>query len=332
MKLNPDIREIKPPTPTCHAPAIERWAGGTALAWFGGTMEGADDSAVYVMPDMAGEQVIKLAVAGLPAWNPVLIEYQDRLLLFYRLGRFCDCWQTMVAEIKWHSQGVCSVSPSQFLPAGIIGPVKCRPVEHIGCLVCGASVETAMRWSAYVETLLRTKAGAWECWRSRPIEMGKRPADKAARGLIQPAVWQDAAGIWHALMRCDGMDGRAWHASSDLLEDWSPALPTDIRNPNSGLSVTVVDGQAWLAHNDSAIYRRPLRVVPLAEIPGDRPGTDCVRAIGPGIVVDPGPVIAPAGGTTEVSYPYLAPGRQGGLLLAYTYMRQRIRVATLDVE
>lgn len=316
--------EIDPGTPSCHAATVEYLDGERVLAWFGGTMEGAPD--VKLSLQWRGHTVkLGPGAVPLPCWNPVLVTMAGRLLMFMKVGRYCDSWQTFLLELAPSLTGrTLVVRSSTPLPAGMNGPVKNRPIVDGNRLICGSSVETYFRWTSYVEVAERTARG-WSFRRSDPIPMGQK-AGAGCPGLIQPALWRAADGSFYALMRCGGDNGHVWWScAKEPLGEWAPALPTGICNPSSGLAVLQAGGGTFLAHNASTLCRYPLV---LREISADQTG---VRG-GTPLELDTITETPDFPATPEVSYPALAETPAGTAMVAYTYQRRKIKLAEVELS
>ena len=69
------------------------------------------------------------------------------------------------------------------------------------------------------------------------------------RGVIQPTLWADDENHIHMLLR--STEGKIYRSdSADGGYHWSPAVPTDIPNNNSGIDITKLsDGRLILVHN-----------------------------------------------------------------------------------
>jgi predicted neuraminidase len=151
------------PWQQCHASTIIQGVDGDLLlAFFAGTREGADDTAIYLIRGAARHTGAVDARAGAasdswswskPArltdvmdahWNPVLARSPlGKLTLFFKRGRPISQWQTwrMTSEDDGHTW-----SPADELVPGDRGgrgPVRNPPVVlSSGRWVAGASTET----------------------------------------------------------------------------------------------------------------------------------------------------------------------------------------------
>jgi predicted neuraminidase len=169
------------PFPSCHASTIVELEPNRFLAaWFGGRAEGAADVKIWQArfdgrtwsrPEVAAEE------RGFPCWNPVLFKSRSRaLFLFYKAGPSPMTWTGFVR--RWTDR---DWGPVQQLPAGLLGPIKNKPIQLAdGAIVAGTSVESHRAWAAWVER--STDDGrTWQ--RYGPIQVPGHP-----HGIIQPTL------------------------------------------------------------------------------------------------------------------------------------------------
>jgi len=101
--------------------------------------------------------------------------------------------------------------------------------------------------------------------------------------------------------------------SKDGGRTWSPVVPTETPNPNSGTdAVTLRDGRHLLVYNPVTKGRSPL------SIGISRDGKTWQEALI--LEKDPG----------EYSYPAVIQGRDGTVHVTYTWKRERIRYVQID--
>ena len=234
------------PFAQCHASTIVDTGSGLAVAWFGGSAEGAADAGIWLSRREGGRWTQPAEVAkgraangaGEPCWNPVLFRPTGGpLLLFYKAGASPSSWRGMVTRSSDDGRTWSGPEP---LPDGIIGPVKNHPIEMAdGTIVCGSSTE-GEGWRVHFETT-KDRGATWTG--TAPINDGKTP------GLIQPALLKCADGTVIALMRSDG--GRIYESRSvDGGAIWTAPAPITFPNPNSGIdAVTLRDGRQILVYN-----------------------------------------------------------------------------------
>jgi predicted neuraminidase len=243
------------PYPQCHASTIAEAAPGRLVAaWFGGTRERAPDVGIWVARHEGGKWLPGNEVANgksetgprLPTWNPVLFQPTPNgpLILFYKVGPSPSEWWGMVMT---SSDGGRAWSAPRKLPAGILGPIKNKPVLlKDGSWLCPTSKEgTAAGWRVYFE---RT-GDSGKTWQSiGPVDKGIGPGLDA----IQPSILFRKNGQLQALCRTrNGVIAST--LSDDSGRTWSPLVATALPNPNSGTdAVTLRDGRQLLVYNHSA--------------------------------------------------------------------------------
>jgi predicted neuraminidase len=299
--------------PSCHASTVVETKPNEFLAaWFGGTDEGAKDVAIWLSRRDAVEhwsEPQKVAdEPGVPCWNPVLFrERSGPLFLFYKAGPSPQTWSGFVRSS--HDGGE-SWQPPEVLPAGLLGPIKNKPVQLAsGRVVAGTSVESYRTWACWVE-ISDDRCATWR--RHGPITV---PGENY--GIIQPTIFETANGSLRMLTRATQRIGRICSAtSSDGGLTWTDAKPTELPNPNSGIdAVRLTDGRIVLCHNPTHTSRTPL----VLSISADDGST---WKAGPTLESDPG----------EYSYPAIIQGSGGEIHVTCTWKRSRIRHWTLDLK
>lgn len=255
----PSVAEFIAPPVTGHVHAstfVPLAEGGVLAAWFEGSREGARDVAICGAVRRKGAWGAKRRLAKAnpesPHWNPVLRRADDgRIELFFKVGRNCSDWRTYVQESR--DEGVTWSAARELIPGevwGGRGPVKNKCLRlQSGRWLAPASREfdpdrqfkLETQWRAFVD--ISDNDG--RSWRASPIF--PMPADVKG-GVIQPSLWEDAAGV-HALMRAT--DGWIWRTdSTDRGETWGTCRRTTLENVNSGIDcVRASDGRIYLALN-----------------------------------------------------------------------------------
>jgi predicted neuraminidase len=295
------------PFASCHASTIVETAPGEFLAaWFGGSREGALDVAIWGAAFGDGRWSAPEILADepeTPCWNPVLFATADgRVHLYYKAGPNPQSWSGFVRVRDSHREW----SQPAILPAGILGPVKNKPLLLAsGRIVSGTSVESYHAWAAWVE-LSDDDGRTWR--RSGPIAVPGEP-----RGVIQPALFETSTGAIRMLLRSARIGRICEAVSNDGGETWSDARPTALPNPNSGIdAVRLRDGRVALCHNPVERGRTPL-MLSVSEDDGVTWREAAVLESEPG----------------EYSYPALVQAEAGEVHVTYTWRRERIAHATL---
>lgn len=237
------------PTPECHASTILKLDDGALLAaWFAGTREADLDTLIWVSRCEGGVWSAPRAVTpevSVQHWNPVLFQRRDgTVALYYKLCYPIPDWHTRVI---FSADGGRSWSMPRELVSGDRsggrGPVKNKNLRLSGGRVLAPASTEQLPWRCFVDV----SDDDGETWVKRPIPVGAPHANEIH--LIQPTLWEQPEGCVHALMRSNR--GRVFHSvSEDAGESWSPAMPTDIPNNNSGIDCVRMDsGDIVLAYN-----------------------------------------------------------------------------------
>lgn len=235
--------------PQCHASTLCMLPDRSLVcAWFAGTKEGAPDCAVWCAQfrDGVWSEPVKAAdAAGMPCWNPVLLQNGRALLLFYKVGSAIPEWQTWISQSE---DGGISWSPGRELVPGDVGgrgPVKNKCLRlRSGILLAPASLETEHEWICFTD---RSKDGGLHWMAGAPVPLDR--GEVTGLGAIQPALWQQRDGTVGMLMRStEGVLLRS--ESTDEGNSWSPARRTRLPSNNSGIDlVRMDDGRLILVCN-----------------------------------------------------------------------------------
>jgi predicted neuraminidase len=293
-----------------HASTIAETESGLIAAWFAGTREGHGDVGIWAARQEDGRWLPPVEVADgrvmlrrrFPCWNPVLFQpKRGPLLLFYKVGPSPSRWWGMLMTSADEGR---TWSQPRRLPAGILGPIKNKPIQLAdGRLLCPSSDEQG-RWRIHLEWADET-ANTWR--RGPPLNDGQSFA------AIQPCLLVHSDGRLQILCRTrQGVIGECW--SEDGGESWAPLRSAGLPNPDSGIdAVTLASGQALLVYNHSRAARTPLNVALSHD--GRRWSAVTVLEDGPG----------------EFSYPAVIERRNGRVEITYTWNRRRIRRASLSL-
>ena len=300
------------PTPTAHASTIIETGGVLVAAWFGGTAEGAPDVGIWVARRTGGKWTTPVQVANgtqpdgsqLPCWNPVLFKpASGALTLYYKVGASPHEWW---GEVIASGDGGATWGKPRKLPAGILGPIKNKPVQLAnGTIISPSSTEsgdTPPKWRIHFER--STDRGA--TWSS------VAPPDAPDVNAIQPTILVLPNGTLQAFVRTQS--AKVFETSSaDGGATWSALAPTELPNPNSGIDgITLKDGRRLLVFNRSDNERTPLNVAVSSD---GKSWTDL-------LVLESTP--------GEYSCPAVIQTRDGLVHITYTWKRRRIKHVVVD--
>lgn len=353
--------------PECHGATIVELANGDLVAsFFGGTKEKNPDCVIWVCrkpkgatewtePVIAADGVfdlndptIKLAgLSGINAettpatagpvgphfkgdisnarrkacWNPVLfrIPGKDEIMLFFKIGSSVGDWTGWVTR---STDGGVTWSDREPLPEGILGPIKNKP-EYINGRIIAPSSREGKGWRAWIE-MSDDGGKTWHSTGALPSDSAYRTNEKEKLEpiyAIQPSILKLADGRLQIICRTRNAKlATSW--SSDNGSTWTPMTLMDMPNNNSGTdAVTLADGRHVLIYNDFATLdgtpkgvRNPLCVA----VSDDGLNWDNV------ITLEESPV-------SQYSYPSIIQGKDGKLHAVYTWRRQRIKHAEIDL-
>ena len=311
------------PFPSCHASTIVEAADGTLVAaFFGGTAERNPDVCIWVTRQINGKWTplvnaadgIQPAKAGddgkperLPTWNPVLFQPKNGpLQLYYKVGPKPAEWWGMVTTST--DNGATWSKPTR-LPAGILGPIKDKPVQLAdGVILSPSSVEGDGGRRVHVE--FSTDDGAtWTRGNDLPNDQIK---------AIQPTFLVHGADNIQMLCRTqEDVLAQSW--SHDEGKTWSALQATSLPNPDSGVdAVTLRDGRHVLVYNptkraDPIKGRTPLV---LAVSSDGEHWTDVLTLENDY--------------EGQYSYPAVIQSRDGLIHITYTWRRKNIRHVVVD--
>lgn len=304
-----------PPQPFSHTSTIAEVAPGEFLAaWVSGPAPRTNGVNVWMSRRVGGAweapvETIKIDAA--PCFNPVLIPHPQtgELLLSYKIGPSPSGWTGILRRSRDAGR---TWSEPETLPAGLVGPVRSKPlILDDGTMICGDSVEAYEAWAGWVNVT----HDAGKTWtRHGPITIPGQP-----HGVIQPVIfWGDSAKkTLRALLRPTEKVGVVCEStSSDMGLTWTPARPMPgMPNPNSALDVTELpDGRLAMAHNDQVGAKTRLSL----SLSADR-GLTWKRAI---IIYE-----EPEG---EYSYPAMILGSDGLLRITFSWKREKIGYIEVD--
>jgi predicted neuraminidase len=298
------------PFPSCHASTLAESAGGVLVAaWFGGTGEKHADVGIWVARCVGGTWSVPVEVAdGVqadgtrhPCWNPVLFQpASGPLLLFYKVGPSPGTWWGL---LRTSTDGGLTWGAARRLPAGILGPIKNKPVQLADGAILSPTSTEHDGWRVHLE---RSEDGGTTWTATPPLNDGK------ALGAIQPSILFLGGDRLLAIGRTQ--QGKLFQiASADLGRTWGAMTLTDLPNPNSGTdAVTLRDGRHLLVYNHTARSRSPLNVAISAD--GQTWQAALVLEDEPG----------------EYSYPAVIQTRDGLVHITYTWQRRKVRHVVVD--
>lgn len=298
--------------PSSHASTLVQLRDGSLMAaWFGGADEGSPDVAIWTSRRTAAGWSAPVELARephVPCWNPVLFHSADgRLWFYYKFGPNPMEWAA--ARRSSLDEGR-TWSPVQRLPAGILGPIRAKPlVLPHGVIVSGTSFEAYLTRSIWIERSTDNGQTWTKIGPILPAGQAVLPDNGIRTGLIQPSVV--SLGPRHLRLYARSTPDIARICVADSFDNgltWTPARPLTLPNPNSGIdAVALRDGRIVLVYNDSTTQRTPLNLAVSRD--GEHFRNFKVLEDAPG----------------EYSYPALIQDAKGDLDLTYTWNRQSIK-------
>lgn len=241
-----------PATRFNHTSTIVELEPGVFLAaWVGGPGNRDPKNGVWMayLRDGRWYEPWRAIESGFPdaaVFNPVLwLDRGGALMLSVKLGQSPENWSGM---LRRSTDGGKTWSEPQTLPAGLVGPVRSKPLRLAdGTWICGDSVE-AFR--------------SWACWFDRTTDQGKTwtrigplTYPGVPRGLIQPVPFavDDSGTRLRALLRPSEEIGLLCQTvSTDAGLTWTePRAIEGVPNPNSAVDVARFGGdeRVYLVHN-----------------------------------------------------------------------------------
>jgi predicted neuraminidase len=303
------------PFKSCHASTIVQLPDGELMAaWFAGEYEGAKDVCIWTAITEDGKwQAPAIVATGkvndttqFPCWNPVLFrDRNDKLFLYYKVGPSPQKWWGMF--ISSDDNGNTWSAPVR-LPAGILGPIKNKPIQlKDGSIISPSSTETSKLWSVHIERSTNN-GNSWK----------KIPVPTKEFQVIQPSVLTYKDGRLQMLCRSkEGVVVQSW--SKDGGRSWSKPARTKILNPNSGIdAVSLANGYQMLVYNP--------------DIPGKEWYNGRAKlnvAVSKDGLVWKDVLVLENGDTQEFSYPAVIQAENGLIQITYTYQRKNIRHVVL---
>ena len=261
-------------------------------------------------------------------WNPVLFQMPGgELWLFFKIGSTVGDWAGWLTKSK---DGGRTWSDKEPLPEGFLGPIKNKPLllasdkdKKGGRLICGSSTESK-GWRFHVEIYdLLTRqwqyVGPVESTLAPPTE---KPDTLQPIDCIQPSLLQLKDGRLQVLMRTrNGKVATSYSADQGLT--WTPVELTTLPNNQSGTdAVTMSDGRHVIIYND------------FETLPGTKKGprTPLSLAVSDDGVTWQHVLTLEDSPVSQYSYPAIIEGRDGTLLMVYTWRRQRVAYKKVNLN
>lgn len=309
------------------------------FSWFGGSKEGSQDTCIYLYNLNGKGKTITIGSRDyMPRWNPVLFNLNGKIILFEKVGGFCDKWQTFYHDITSWDMNITDKEireTAKVLPAGLNGPVKTSPLIYNGIIYCGSSVETFYDWTSYIEEYYADDKELI-CFkrRSKPLIVKKEDyIDKIGRslrtlGVIQPSLYIDKNNLC-ALFRSSSGISKIYFSKYDYeVDNWTYPIPTNLENPNSAIDVKSNNGRIYLAWNPSSSHRYPLYLTEISMLyDGHFEILDNVIICDD---IDEYNFIEKGCISPELSYPYITI-EDKYIHLSYTYGRNKIEYCKVEI-
>ena len=228
------------------------------------------------------------------------------------------------------------------LPEGFLGPIKNKPEYINGRIICPSSREGGKGWRIHFE-ISDDNGKTWKTTESLAAEFSvltqhrkkgsvnvdDQEGGEAVKGegpkpiyAIQPSILMHKDGRLQVLCRTrNARIATAW--SNDNGDTWSKVTLLDVPNNNSGTdAVTLQDGRHVLIYNN------------FSTLPGTPKGPRtplCVAISEDGINWQPVLTLEDSP-ISQYSYPSIIQGKDGRLHAVYTWRRQRVKYAEIDLS
>lgn len=299
-----------------HPASITQLANGDLyIAYYGGSGEYEDDTAVYGSRQRAGdtqwsfpEQIANTPDRG--EGNPVVWQAPDgRVWLFY-VNRFADTWSSARVKVKVSDDGAQTWSDSFLLTFDEGTMARSQPIvlnngEYLLPLYHETGEDREMTASDTMSYFMRYDPKTKEWSESGWI--------RSESGNLQAQVVQLTDDHLIAYVRRGGNflptdDGYTLKSESfDGGYTWSDAVKSQFKNPNSAVDfIKLKNGHLLLVYNDNMNERTPLTVA--ISMDGDETWPH-IRNIG--------------GGDNTFAYPYAIQTRDEKIHIIYTTNNRR---------
>lgn len=315
--VSQELVVAKPPFQACHASTLVGLSSGELLvSFFAGTKEAAKDVCIWLTAKKGGRWTKPFIIANgivndtlrYPCWNPVLFQAKEgTLFLFYKIGPSPRKWWGMVRTSN--DEGRTWTRP-QKLPAGILGPIKNKPVQLAdGTILSPSSVETEAAWKVYMER----SANGGRTWSRVPVDTA------SAFRVIQPSILQHADKSVQIVCRSD-QDRVVTAWSYNKGKTWTGFAKLDLPNPNSGIDAVTLKNKGQMI-----VYNPTVR----GKDWWNNRGKLNVAVSVDGIKWKDVAVLE-NGSSEEYSYPAIVQTKDGRVHITYTYDRKNIRHVVLE--
>jgi predicted neuraminidase len=315
-KVSDELIFKEPPFAQCHASTIVEVAPDKFMAAaFGGTSEGKKDVCIWLSATGNGKWSIPVKMAdgiindtlSYPCWNPVLFKTKEgKLFLFYKVGPSPRKWWGMVRTSL--NDGKSWTSPER-LPAGILGPIKNKPVQlPDGTIISPSSVETTESWKIHIEK----SADFGKTWQFIPVD------PESELNVIQPSILIHSNNSLQIMCRSKS-NAIVQCFSDDNGNNWGALSKTVLPNPNSGIdAVTLKNGWYLLVYNPTIQGHDDRAKLNVAISKDGIKWTDAF--------------ILENEEKGEFSYPAVIQANDGKVHITYTYNRLNIKHVVLEVS
>lgn len=307
---------------SCHASTITEIPNNCLFStWFAGRFEGSPDVKIwgaFFNGKLWSSPQLLASHNDLSCWNPVVffLRKEKLLVLNYKIGISPREWTGVV---KFSKDNGLSWSEPNFLPAGVYGPTKNKPlILDDGTWLCGSSTESYKQWACYLE-ITSNLGKAW-------LRHGPIIANSSDFGIIQPTLFMVDKTL-HMLCRSKNIGYICKTKSEYPFIHWEIATPiTNLPNPNSAIDcIKLKDGRILLVYNHSEQTEPAIDdSIPIL----GRHRLDLAISDDNGQSWRPCQTIENSYG--EFSYPAIIQTESGKIELTYTWNRTNIRHISID--
>lgn len=309
------IFERIPDAAAFHCSTIAQAANGDLLClWYGGSFESADDQTLYLARRRAGErtwqepQALLRGPRPLPGNGVIFVDGKSRVWIVWcrmesarPIGRGQGWHNCRLMYRTSSDHGMTWTKDAEFLDARLRAVPRNPPLKRAnGDLVLPVeAIDGEVEGSTF---LLGSQGG--DTWRQGEFTAGGS----------QPAVVERQDGSLFALMRIAPRITQI--ESRDGGQTWSKAVPSVLRNPDSGISMTrLANGHLVVVFNDSELARTPLSIARSLD-EGRTWETPLHLESNPG----------------EYSYPCVIESGDGRIHITYTFRRYSIKHVELNED